>query len=146
VLWMWSPNFIGASTTPKQLRAAYPGNKYVDWVGIDGYYNDYPKQTFNNLFGPTVKALDPVAKSKPFLVAETAVGATNAELKTKPKQITNLLSSIAKSKQFNGLVYFDFYTSGLRSNWLFQQTKASLRAFKAGIHSKSFAAAKPGSL
>jgi hypothetical protein len=143
VLWMWSPNFQSrpGKGQPK-LSKSYPGNKYVDWVGIDGYYVDNPKQTFSKLFGPTVKQLTPVAASKPFIVAETAVGTGS----TKPRQITNLLTSIAKSKRFNGFVYFDYYANGKRSYWPFQQTAASLAAFKAGIDKSAFGAAKPGTL
>ena len=35
VIWVWSPNILypgGAS-----LSSVYPGNPYVNWIGVDGY-------------------------------------------------------------------------------------------------------------
>jgi hypothetical protein len=39
VVWVWSPNVTDASAqgTAYHWTAYYPGNSYVDWVGIDGY-------------------------------------------------------------------------------------------------------------
>jgi hypothetical protein len=143
VLWVWSPNFQGVPPKGQpKLAASYPGNKYVDWVGIDGYYINKPTQTFAKLFGPTMQQIKPATSTKPWLIAETAVGTGP----TKPKQITNLLKNVADRKEFNGFVYFDYYRNGVRSDWRFQETKASLRAFKAGVDKKAFGAAKRGSL
>lgn len=143
VLWTWSPNYQGLSH-PKlpSLKATYPGKKYVDWVGIDGYYFNNPNQTFAHLFNPTIHQIKPFASGKPWIIAETGVGSSSK----KPKQIANLLKSVAHRKQFNGFVYFDYHQAGTRAYWPFQQTAASLRAFKAGIASKRYGAAKPGSL
>jgi mannan endo-1,4-beta-mannosidase len=143
VLWVWSPNIQGRPHKGvASLRASYPGNKYVDWVGIDGYYINEPQQTFAKLFGPTIKQIKSVASTKPWLIAETAVGTGP----TKPKQITNLVTNVADRKEFNGFIYFDFYAKGVRSDWRFQQTAASLAAFKAAIANKTFGSGKPGTL
>ena len=145
VLWVWSPNFQG----PKHpgvpaLTTAYPGNKYVDWVGIDGYYYNTPGQTFKNLFGSTMHQLKPAAAHKPWFIAETGVG-TYPNASEKPRQIKNLLASVAHRKKFNGFVYFNQFKPYDRSDWRFDSNQASLKAFRAGIHRKIYASGKPGS-
>jgi hypothetical protein len=146
VMWVWSPNFQSlAHTGYPDLSATYPGDKYVDWVGIDGYYYNNPNQTFKGLFGTTITQLKPFAKNEPWLIAETGVGSYD-DPSVKPAQITNLLHAVAHRKRFNGLIYFDQEKANDRSNWKFDETQASLDAFKAGISNDVYAAGKPGSL
>jgi hypothetical protein len=145
VIWVWSPNFQSlAHAGYPDLSASYPGNDYVDWVGIDGYYYNNPTQTFKGLFGPTIQQLKPFAGTKPWLIAETGVG-TYSDSSTKPRQITNLLNAVAARKRFNGVTYFDEDKANDRSNWKFDSDQSSLEAFKAGIDNPVFAHGKPGS-
>jgi beta-mannanase len=38
VTWIWSPNMIDhPNSVLNSIRNYYPGDEYVDWVGIDGY-------------------------------------------------------------------------------------------------------------
>jgi mannan endo-1,4-beta-mannosidase len=142
VLWVWSPNIQGPKGEKLvQFKQFYPGTKWVDWVGIDGYYNT-PARTFSILFGSTIEQLEPVAADKPWMLAETGVGSSTK----KPWQIKNLLGSIAKDKRFNGFVYFEQHKSTDRNFWPFVDPAHpnSLPAFKAGIANKVFASGKPG--
>jgi hypothetical protein len=146
VLWVWSPNYQSAKhKTLPDLSATYPGKKYVDWVGIDGYYYNDPSQTFDGLFGSTIDQLKSVAPKKPWLIAETGVGTGP----TKSSQITNLLHAVAHHSRFNGFIYFDQgETDGDRSDWRFDAPgdTADLQAFSAGINHHAYAAGKPGTL
>lgn len=140
VLWVWSPNIQGAK--PKVLPpmlASYPGPKWVDWVGVDGYLS-HPFSTFANTLGPTLKQLDSVAPRKPWIISETAVGETGH----KASQIKNLLDSIAKDKRLNGIVWFEQHKASDRSNWMFTDSSAALNAFKKGIDQTVYASGKPG--
>lgn len=144
VIWTWSPNYQSlAHKNLPDLSASYPGDKYVDWVGIDAYFLNKPSQTFHQLFGPTIQQMKTTAPDKPWLVAETGVG-TYPDPTTKVAQITNLLHSVAKNKHFDGFVYFD--DQAARSDWRFDPSANSpyLAAFKAGIASDLFATGKPG--
>ena len=75
--WVWSPNllFINAANSPQQAqqdyRDLYPGDKYVDWLGIDGYNNGVKDQwrSFSELFGPSYQALTQLS-DKPLMIAE----------------------------------------------------------------------------
>jgi beta-mannanase len=75
VTWVWSPNVEYGGSTP--LAGLYPGDAYVDWLGIDGYNwgSGFPGkswQTFPAVFGPTYAALTQLSTSKPIMIAETA--------------------------------------------------------------------------
>jgi mannan endo-1,4-beta-mannosidase len=144
VIWVWSPNFQSATHHGlPDLSASYPGDKYVDWVGIDGYYYNDPNQTFDGLFGSTMSQLRQTAPNKPWLIAETGVGTGP----NKPAQITDLLHGVRTHKRFNGLVYFDQFKPYDRSDWRFDAPgdTASLNAFTTGINNSKYAAGKPGS-
>ena len=47
VIWVWSPNVI--NPMPRvPLKPLYPGDSYVDWIGVVGYYEDGGASTFQN--------------------------------------------------------------------------------------------------
>ena len=72
VTWLWTVNIINdaqqgtGSLTPDPW---WPGNSYVNWVGIDGYYLK-PSWQFAPLFGPTIAEVRALT-SAPILIAET---------------------------------------------------------------------------
>jgi mannan endo-1,4-beta-mannosidase len=142
VLWTWCPNYQGlVHKGLPALSASYPGNKYVDWVGIDAYYNKVP-QSFSKLFGSTMQQLSSVAPMKPWLVAETGVGS----YPQKAAQISNLLKDVARNRSLNGFVYFE--RAGSRNFWPFVDPNepGALPAFKAGVANPRYASGQPGSL
>jgi beta-mannanase len=76
VAWVWSPNVIYAGSTP--LARLYPGDRYVDWLGVDGYNWGTVRPTttwrsFRQVFGPTLTSLRRLSR-KPIMLAE--VGST----------------------------------------------------------------------
>ena len=62
VIWVWAPNVINPVPSVR-LAPLYPGDEYVDWIGIDGYY-ERPRDTFRNHFLPTVRAVQPGHRTK----------------------------------------------------------------------------------
>ena len=71
--WLWTVNIVDQhSAIPiASPRAWWPGAKYVDWVGIDGYYYQ-SSQDFAQVFGPTIAAVRELT-GDPILIAETGV-------------------------------------------------------------------------
>lgn len=73
VTWVWSPNVNYSGSIP--FGELYPGDSYVDWVGLDGYnwgtVNNNHWQSFAQVFQ---QSYDDILKitSKPLMVAETA--------------------------------------------------------------------------
>jgi hypothetical protein len=139
VIWVWSPNVQPRSSKLPALRQSYPGKKYVNWVAIDGYFL-HAHESFHQLFGPTMKMLARFVPHKPWIIGETAVGSTS----TKAHQISELYKNVADNHRFIGINYFETNKPGSRSNWLFEQTKASKRAFRRAVASRKFAAGHPG--
>ena len=149
VLWVWSPNFQAPpkAGSPNKLSLSYPGNKYVDWVGLDGYYYNQPTMTFAKLFNPTIAQIRPFAATKPWIVAETGVGGTSLTPAMMAAQVTNLLHAVAIRTPFNGLVYFNQSdVNNDRADWLIDQSPAMLNAFKTGINKPVYSAGIPGSM
>ena len=74
VTWVWSPNVELATTTP--LAELYPGDAYVDWIGMDGYNwgttNSLGWQGFSQVFQQTYNDLLTMAPGKSLMIAETA--------------------------------------------------------------------------
>lgn len=76
VKWVWSPNTVD---TDKPLTGLYPGDAYVDMIGLDGYNWGTAKdpswlgwRTFTQIFGATYDQVRGLAPSKPVFVTEMA--------------------------------------------------------------------------
>jgi hypothetical protein len=138
VLWVWSPNVQGLKHRGlPPLRASYPGARYVDWVGIDGYILNNPNETFYQRFQPTFTQLRKFVPDTPWIIAECGVG----DSASKPRQLRNLVRAVGRRHRLAGLNYFDTNKS---TNWMFSSTHASLHAFKTAINSSVYGAAVAG--
>jgi mannan endo-1,4-beta-mannosidase len=98
VTWLWTLQADENGTGP--IASWWPGAKYVDWVGIDGYYK-LPSDNFVSVFGKTITQVQTLT-NKPILLSETAVGADDDPF----VNIPNLFSGMVKYKTL-GLVWFD---------------------------------------
>jgi hypothetical protein len=102
VTWLWTVNIINNTQTGKIPNPTpwWPGNSYVTWVGIDGYYLK-PSWQFAPLFGPTIGAVRALT-GKPILVGET--GATPEA--GQPTKIADLFAGV-RAYGLLGFVWFD---------------------------------------
>ena len=104
ILWAFCPN---AGSVPDELwnkiEGYYPGDDYVDILGMDGYaWSSVPIQTFQEIFETTYKSLKQISKKKPIIVFETAIG---GEQKTKIEWLKAAVN-IAKDWKLAGLIWF----------------------------------------
>ncbi|MFI6006159.1 glycoside hydrolase family 26 protein [Streptomyces sp. NPDC051366] len=108
VIWTWSPNIVQPGTH-KDLSPYYPGDTYVDWVGLVGYFTDWDPHSFNGLFGATMTEIDRFSR-KPRLLVETAAmpGRHRAE------HVRALFSGIHSSSDIVGFAWFDYKA---RADW-----------------------------
>ncbi len=142
-IWIWSPNVVTARPSVR-LAPLYPGDDYVDWLGIVGYYrrvylddNGKPKApTFDNTYGSTLDELRAVA-SKPIVLTE--VGATEVG-GNKPAWITSLFQGLADNPDIIGFVWFDHSVNG--TDWRIESSTAATDAFATGVASPSFGKGK----
>jgi beta-mannanase len=74
VKWVWSPNLDCNGTCP--FNSYYPGNNYVNMVGLDGYnyawLDGVAWETFPTLFQNDYNDITALAPGKPVDIAETA--------------------------------------------------------------------------
>jgi hypothetical protein len=75
VTWIWTVSRLlwrkGCPSPRGITRADWPGSRYVNWIGIDGYFTK-PGITFRNRLAPTVRFVRTFAR-KPVLIQETGV-------------------------------------------------------------------------
>jgi hypothetical protein len=129
VTWVWCPN-----NGPTDWDQYYPGNGYVDIIGVDGFSNiRYGYQSFEQMFGPFFGHF---AGRKPLMVVETATnagdGAPSQGIGSAASFIDGMhtyLKDVAGPK--DGVVavcWFDTdNTDGI--NWSLSQTPASWQAW-----------------
>ncbi|MFC4948927.1 glycoside hydrolase family 26 protein [Pseudonocardia sp. GCM10023141] len=126
VIWVWSPNVTYDTATP--LPGLYPGDSYVDWIGLSGYFGvdgQLAYRSFNVIFGPT---LAEVAKLSSRPVVITEVGATDATGR-RAEWITGMFRSIPRYPQIIGLIW---YEAVREVDWRIGGSPTSAGAFREG--------------
>jgi mannan endo-1,4-beta-mannosidase len=107
VIWMWNPNIINPMPQVP-LQPYYPGNKYVDWVGITGYFPTTGPNTYATLYGPTVSEIHGFTH-KPFLIAETSVETGPDEVAC----VNQLVRTVTRHPNVLGFIWFDYQKDGI---------------------------------
>jgi mannan endo-1,4-beta-mannosidase len=123
VIWSWDPTHQHSQYQPgKTAHPAgmwYPGNKYVDWIGIDGYVG--AGQNFNQVFGYQLGNIRRLTR-KPIYLAETGVGDGAHEV----AQMRNLFAGIWHW-HLAGLVWFDL---NRKNSWSMEGKPVKDAAFR----------------
>jgi mannan endo-1,4-beta-mannosidase len=124
VKWLWEVK-VGH---PKLLRADYPGNKWVNFVGVTGYYTT-AKSSFRDNLVPTIDLIRKFSQ-RPMIIGETGI----APSKHRPAQITNLFRGL-RSNHIEAVIYFDVdqkHGSRFNQDWSLAGDRAALLAFYRG--------------
>ncbi|MDH6140923.1 mannan endo-1,4-beta-mannosidase [Kitasatospora sp. GP30] len=129
VIWVWSPNIVNPAPNVA-LKPYYPGDGYVDWVGVVGYYALTGAQNFSQLFGPTFSQIRTFTQ-RPFLLAETG----SQPSPRKPGQITELLKTVADQPDVVGFIWFDL---NKETDWRVDSSPDTLAAFRAGAANPAY--------
>ena len=135
VIWVWSPNQINIVNSPYPLRDYWPGDSYVDWVGMIGYYGQSDDYTFSSLFGPTITDVRQFTQ-KPFLISETAAPPGTR----KPAAMDDLFKAVAARSDVIGFTWFDYDKPGQQdeANWKVDSGPLSLATFRADARNPLF--------
>jgi len=124
VTWMWTINIMDLDPQGGIIPRPtpwWPGRAYVNWVGLDGYYQK-STWTFASMFGPTIKVVRTLTRD-PILIAETGV----APAAGKPAKIANLFAGV-RAYGLRGFVWFDAATY---QDWRIDKP-AAIAAFSRG--------------
>jgi mannan endo-1,4-beta-mannosidase len=125
VIWVWNPNVI--NPVPQvQLEPYWPGDAYVDWVGITGYFPASGPETFATLYGPTLAEIRQFT-TKPIIIAETSVETGPSEIQA----IRSLVSGVKRHHNVLGFIWFDFSKDGV--DWRLESRPAVSDALSADM-------------
>ncbi len=145
VIWVWAPNIVNnvpaAHKAPGYLQSLYPGDGYVDWVGLSGYlrppYKPDNNFTFDYTFKPSLDELRGITK-KPILLAEVGASETDGH---KAAWITSFFQALGRPENDDiiGFSWFNLavtsYVEGVRAtnDWRVDSRADSLSAFITGL-------------
>jgi beta-mannanase len=134
VTWIWAPNIWYSGST--HLRDVYPGEDYVDWIGIDGYnFGDDPPdhtwETVDQVFEETLRRLEFIGK--PLMITETACEEVSDPL-SKAAWIDDFFAMLNRGKTFiRGFVWFNEGPPEKIHNWPIQSSVEATTAFSTNI-------------
>ena len=103
VAFVWCPSVV----IQNYAAPYYPGDKYVDWIGFDGYDRKQDPNMLNDEFLPFYDHW--ISHGKPMMIAET--GATTDQASYLADLATNLPTT------FPGIKAVVYYDSVSTSNW-----------------------------
>jgi glycosyl hydrolase family 26 len=132
VRWVWAPNVVDAGTAP--FEALYPGDEWVDWVGLDGYNFGAKFGTWTSFADIFASSYDTITRlsPKPLMITETAANELGGD---KAAWIRSGLSCELGTRfpRVRGLVWFDRQYDGV--DWRTDSSPGSLAAFRDVINS-----------
>lgn len=148
VVWLWAPNRVNRIPSQPAPAEFYPGDEYVDWIGISGYYRPYDEAaTFDETYGRTLPLLREAAPDRPIFLAE--IGATE-DGQQKAAWIESLFEGLAANPDIIGFGWFSLaVTSGSddtrsTNDWRVNSSGASQRALASGLAAYEFGRSREG--
>jgi beta-mannanase len=134
VIWIWAPNVLRGAQNDVKLADVYPGDQYVNWIGMSAY-EDY-ESTATQLLNPT---LDDIRQ---FTQKDVLITETGAQPNTnKVAWITNFLQWLPQQQNVIGFIWNEYtLPEGARAAWGFDADPESLQAFRTGIRGLQLAA------
>lgn len=156
VMWAWTPNRVD-TIIPKAgngltaIADTYPGDQYVDLVGMSAYAYKVENWSFDGTFGQTISQLQAVAPTKRILIAETGASENSGTVSNTDKKaawITDTLQHVAADPRILGLIWFnntvlDMHTvdgTAIVTDNKWDSSTASLTALQDGIAESRFLA------
>jgi hypothetical protein len=142
VTWVWCPN-VDPRKHFVPYADLYPGDRYVDWTGLDGYDFD-GTASFSWLFSSSYATLLKLAPTKPVMLSQ--VGAE--EVTGKAAWITDALEKQLPQHfpRVKAVLWFNWriFEHGRWLNWEIESSPAAQSAFRAAIASPYYRAGGSG--
>jgi hypothetical protein len=142
VRWVWSPVAHSEEHTP--YERVYPGDAYVDWVGISGYNwgntREWSRwQSFSGIFGASYKILQGIAPKKPIMIPE--VGCTEQGGDKASWIWSAYLREIPE--KFPKIKAVCWFHANKENDWRVNSSAGSLEAYKRIASSATYARRLP---
>jgi hypothetical protein len=145
VTWVWCPNrpFTGSTV----ISSLYPGDAYVDWLGLDAYNqgteNGSSWLSVLTTFEQGLSELRAVNSVKPLMICETGCSEQGG---SKSAWFDSLFASLKTDYSFvRGLTYFHHDKSPTTANWLIDTSPSARDAWRAGIVDSRYGPSKSSS-
>lgn len=118
IIWLWAPNVTWGQQVP--LASVYPGDAYVNWVGLSGLWNRSYNMAPNPdpFFNPSIAELRRLT-AKPLIIAETAATVDGRD------QFAAGLVGQARRGTSLGFVWLQ--QNSLRGDWRLRAAEPALR-------------------
>jgi beta-mannanase len=129
VTWVWCPNVSYSGSTP--ISQLYPGDTYVDQVGLDGYNGGTALNwggwlSFQQIFGASLSTMGALT-TKPVVIGETASAEQGG---SKAAWITDMFTQLRNNPQ---IVAFTWFNYNKETDWRIQSSKSATAAYAAGV-------------
>jgi hypothetical protein len=129
VIWIWDPNDMYPVPDVK-LQPLYPGDAYVDWIGVTGYWTALGPHTYSTLFLPTLLDVRQFTQ-KPFIIAETSVESGANQISS----VNGLFDAVKSHEDIVGFVWYDYDRQG---DWRLENRPSVQSVFKSDASSSVF--------
>jgi Glycosyl hydrolase family 26 len=146
--WVWCP-YVDFKNE-YNLRALYPGSRFVDWTCLDGYNwgrrnpaNPRPWRSFDELFRTTYRrVVRSIAPRKPMILAELA---TSNHAGRKGAWLRDMLATLPRDyPKVRGFIYFN--ENDRNAGWEIESSPAAISAFRRGIQRPAYLANRYGQI
>lgn len=140
IIWVWSPNRVD-NLADRTLARVYPGDRYVDWVGMSGYYRDSGPgiaPSFDGTFAKTLAELKRVAPTKLILLTEVGAGTSESN---RTAWIQSFFAGLLAHPEIIGFAWFNDFKSG--GDWRIAYSGATASAFAAGVADPRYGSLAP---
>lgn len=143
VEWVWAPNVVSIPETPENdMHGYYPGDDYVDWIGVDGYnFGDHHDkwhkwQSFPEIYATVRRDFQQRYAAMPVMITE--FGCAPGEPGQREKWIRDAFETLQSWPQVEAVIWFNFdkRREG-EPDWRLVETDGSLAVFNETF-------AKPG--
>ena len=138
VQFVWGPNIIGGAA--RDFTAMFPGEKYVDWIALDGYNwaTLNPWRSFTELFRDSYATITALS-SKPLMIAEW--GSTEAGGDKGAWLRSALTTEIPTSfPRIRAVVYFN---QNYQEDWRIETSPGAKAGYAAGVASPLYRSTWP---
>jgi hypothetical protein len=145
IRWIWAPNIDDGDSRYTPYSKIFPGDDYVDWVGLTGYNwgtsQSWSKwESLPNVFKGSIDELRSLS-SKPVMLAEMGSAEDGGN---KGSWITDGFSHLLTDlPEVRAVVWFDAFDPRLGTHWEVNSSPGALSAFRAVAASRDFAGVLP---
>lgn len=133
-LLVWSPNNTDQPNESwNDLAAYYPGDEYVDWIGMDGYNWGYGAwEPFDAVFDGIYQRLVSLTK-KPLMIGEFGAAEQGGDKAAWIKQ-----SLVQIKREYPRIKLFCWFNINKERDWRIDSANSSVQAFKQAINNRYF--------